>query len=184
MKALSSRAMRSYWLIVLPFFFLTSCSTVTTSEGMTPDSTVFVDINQHSESLSLLVSGETRGITLENFKQALANGITSSGLFSEVVEGGEFLLEVKLKNISQPLFGAGFTISIDSTWRLFRLSNRELVWTEEVNSVYKGGALEGGLIGANRARVATERAARENIQQGIRKLGQVEINQDLENTPG
>jgi len=73
------------------------------------------------------------------------------------------------------MFGAGFKIAIESTWRPFRLANRELIWAEEVNSVYQGGGLEGRFVAMNRIRVATEKAARENIQQGIQKLGQGEI---------
>lgn len=164
-----------YSLCLLTTLFLSACSTVTTTEGMTPDLSTISQGNKHQGSLSLMVSGEARGITVDNFKQALFDAILTNEVFEEINDRGTYLLEVKINHVSQPMFGAGFTISMKSTWKLFRMSDREIVWSKEVDSNYEGGALEGGLIGVNRYRVAVERSARDTIQQGVSLLSQIII---------
>jgi hypothetical protein len=154
---------------------LTSCSTVTKTESMTPDP-IAVAVNKNSEPVALMISGEARGINIDNFKQALADALISNQLFSGVGDNSPYLLEVVLHEVTQPMFGGSFTVTTRSTWKLFRLSDREMLWTDEVNSSYSGG-MEGGLVGANRLRVATEGAARENISSGIGKLAQVDLDQ-------
>lgn len=161
--------------VVVCALLLAACSTVTSTEGMSPEPAAYAGLTQNPQTVSILVSGEPRGITLENFEQALADAVAASQVFSAVTDTGDCLLEVRMHNVTQPMFAAGFTITIESTWKVFRLSDRALLWSEPVNVTYKGGAMEGGLLGANRSRVATERAARENIRQGIRTLGKADL---------
>lgn len=152
---------------------LTACSTVTKTESMTPEP-ITVSVNKNSDSVALMISGEARGLNIDNFKQALADAIVSNQLFSGVGDDSPYLLEVVLHEITQPMFGGSFTVATRSTWKLFRLSDREMLWTDEVTSTYSGG-MEGGFVGMNRLRVATEGAARENISSGIGKLAQVDF---------
>ncbi len=123
-----------------------------------------------------MVVGESRGIHIRNFKDALAESIRSSGIFADVDNSGAapYLLNVEFKQVNQPLFGGSFTIKIDTEWTVYRTSNREALMTESVSSSYAGG-WEGGFIGVNRARAAMEGSARENIRLGLKKLGELDL---------
>lgn len=156
---------------------LISCSTVTKQERMTPKLTpATTAVKNHPGSVAVMVTGETRGIHQENFKNALVESILASGIFSNMDNSvnAPYLLEVKFNQISHPLFGLSFTIAIQTTWTLFLNSERKVLMKEVIDSSYTGGA-EGGFFGANRFRAAQEGSARENIRLGLEKLIRLEL---------
>ena len=106
----------------------------------------------------------------------MVESILVSGIFTNVDNSvnAPYLLDVKLNQISNPLFGMSFTIEIQAVWTLFLNSNRKVLMKEVIDSSYTGGA-EGGYLGASRVRAAREGSARENIRLGIEKLIKLEL---------
>ena len=62
------------------------------------------------------------------------------------------------------------TVDMNVVWALSRSTDGEQLLHEKVQSTFTGGMFEGGLIGANRVRVAAEGAARENVRRGLEKI--------------
>ncbi len=161
--------------VLIAFFvsllsLLAGCSTVTTKEAMSVGAVEKAQ-TYLAETAAVSVGGEPRSINIENFEAALVESLLAAGLVREVDNSGSapYLLSVDFKNVDLPMFGGSFTINIDTTWKVFDTRDRSLLISEEVASTYTGG-FEGGVVGVNRMRVATEGAARENIRLGLEKL--------------
>ncbi|MEM9055906.1 MAG: hypothetical protein AAGD86_00435 [Pseudomonadota bacterium] len=160
-------------LLVALALLSAGCSTVTKSDAMKPPPLAVVP-ETYPEPVALLVSGEPRGIAVDNFRVALSEALLENRLFSAVEDNAPLLLEVRFNTVSQPLFGLSFTVDINSSWSLFRRPSQERLWVEPVSSTYSGGA-EGGFVGANRLRRATEGAARELIGHGLDALSRADL---------
>ncbi len=150
---------------------LTACSMTTKTEAMIPENLVTRSV-RHADAVGLMVSGESGGITIENFTQAVADAVVASGAFARIDNGAgvPYLLDIQITDVRSPLFGGKMTVSMNSTWRLFRTADRTALMDEKIQTTYTGGAFEGGMVGANRVRVATEGTARETIRVGIDKI--------------
>lgn len=150
---------------------LTACSMTTKTEAMIPEDLVS-RTTRHADAVGLMVSGESGGITIENFTQAVADAVVASGAFARIDNGAgvPYLLDIQITEVRSPLFGGKMTVSMNSTWRLFRTADRTALMDEKIQTSYTGGAFEGGFVGANRVRVATEGTARETIRVGVRKI--------------
>lgn len=167
----------NYSFVSCLLVFSVGCSTVTTTEGMTPEVQA-VSHGAKQATAGLMVSGELGFLNKENLVQALSDTVSASGIFAGLdADNPSHLLEVVITRTSKPAVGFSFLIEMDADWKLFLLSDKSLVWSETINSTYKGGG-EGGFVGMNRFRVATEGAARENIRMGIEALQKAELNLD------
>lgn len=103
------------------------------------------------------------GVTNDAFRQALETSLTRSGLFKTIGRGG-YQLEAIISNISQPAMGFNMTTEIEVSYNLRRGGSS--VWSESVRSTHTT-AMGEHFVGAERVRLSTEGAVRENIRQAI-----------------
>ena len=162
-------------LLVTPLF-LGGCATPTQSTAMvaTPVGTV----NRHSQSLSITVAGgsETSAagaskISDNDFADALRQSITQSGLFAKVSPAGQsdYHLEVQIVRLDQPIMGFSMTVTLEADWKLARQGDHQIVWQKAIISTFTAKTGE-AFAGVTRLRLATEGAARANIQDAIGQM--------------
>jgi len=122
--------------------------------------------------VELIVSGASAGISPVYFEEHLAQAILEGDVFPPAAnaEVQPYRLEVRITRIEAPSFAFRMTVDMKAVWNLRKKADEETLLDEVILSSYTGNPFEGGLIGANRVRVAAEGAARENIRQGIEKI--------------
>ena len=157
------------------------CASATTHEGMV--TTKVETVNKHPQSVSVAVTGgketEATGtpqISDATFKEALVSSIKNSQVFSRVIDGkgGDYLLTVTLFNMQQPLFGASLTVTLEAGWTLTRASGGKPVWQESIKSAHTA-TFSDAAVAATRLRLATEGAAKKNIEMGLAKISQLKL---------
>lgn len=144
--------------------------------------------------VGLSVSGMSAGLTTEYFEQAVTDALVTSGIFSDIdnsrtadvvmpmigvsgtfpgIENNssvQYLLKIRILKVDTPSFSIRMTVGMKAIWTLYDAAGKTELLHEKINSTYTGGVFEGGVIGANRVRVAMEGAARENIHIGMGML--------------
>jgi hypothetical protein len=152
--------------------------------------------------LGLVVSGASSGINTDYFTAAAAEAIIESGIFSGIDDSKKvelivpmlrakgafpstelsgntpYLLKIRVIKVDAPSFSISMTVTMDVMWTLYRTADNTTLMHEKITSTYTGGAFEGGIIGANRVRVGTEGAVRENIGIGIGMLEALEFDEE------
>jgi hypothetical protein len=138
---------------------------------------------RHPQTVSVEVKGGKETVAIGTsqisdaaFAQALAESITRSQIFSRVVQGpgGSHLLSVVLFSMEQPSFGFSMTVRIEAGWTLKRADTGATVWQESIRSQYTAPGSE-GLVAAERLRLATEGAARNNIAEGLARISKLSL---------
>jgi len=165
-------------LLALGALLLGGCSTPAKSNAMIP--TAMGAVKQHPGSLEVEVTGgsETSAagapqISNGDFEAALEQAVRQSGLFAGITpagQAGDYHLAVHIVQLQQPMFGFAMTATIETNWILTRRSDQSVIWREAVASRYTAKTGE-ALVGATRLRLATEGAARNNIQDAIARIG-------------
>ena len=151
---------------------LWGCAAPATFEGMVPTS--FQTAKSHPQTVRVNVTGgqETVAvgrpqITNSAFTQALTASITKSRTFSKVVEDQsqkpDYLLTVTLSSIDKRVFGR--TVRMEAGWTLQRADAGTVVWQDSIISEHTDADI----------RLATERAASNNIAQGLRKISKLKF---------
>lgn len=157
------------------------CATPATREGMAPARVETA--KTHAQTVSVTVTGgketETAGtpqVSDAAFRDALVNSIRSSQVFSGVIEGkgGDYLLTVTLYSMQQPVFGLSFTVTMEAGWTLQRAIGGAPVWQELIKSAHTATTSD-SMVAVTRLRLATEGAAKKNIQQGLAKISQLTL---------
>jgi hypothetical protein len=156
---------------------LGGCAASMTHENMVPPT--IATAKKHAATVSLDArGGSDEGLKISNntLKQALAESITKSQVFSKVVEGsgGRYLLTVSMSNLEQPMFGASFTVKMEAGWTLRRADTGAAVWQESIKSEHTA-TMGDAMVGVTRLRMATEGAARNNIANGLAKISQLNL---------
>jgi len=160
---------------------LTGCASPTTREGMTPGD--LVAAKKHPQTVSVAVTGgqETNPlwksqVSNTSFAEALSDAITRSKVFSAVMQGkgGNYQLDVVLVSMTQPSFGASFTVSMEAGWSLRRTDSGAVVWQASVKSKHTARAGD-AFVGTERLRLATEGAAKNNIKQGLEQISSLNL---------
>ena len=76
--------------------------------------------------------------------------------------------------MDQPSFGLTFTVKMEAGWQLKRVSDGSMVWQESIKS--ENTATTGDAFAAvTRLRLATEGAARKNIEQGLSRISALKL---------
>jgi hypothetical protein len=155
---------------------LTGCSTPANREAMTPQN---VAISKHHPfSIQVQTAGGTESDAMQgssisdaDLKAAIEDAITQSKVFKNVIQGanGDYNLSVRVTSLSKPMFGATFTVDIETAWVLTKTSDKSVVLKKAIKS--SGTATMGdAFVGVTRLRLAVENAAKENISEGIKAL--------------
>jgi hypothetical protein len=156
-------------------------STTPTSEGMIPAFTARgVRGPVHPQAVAIDVK-ETRQLPDAAFRQALADAITLSKVFSRVVDkpgAGSYVLSVTVTRLEQPESKLNVhlnpTVRMEAGWTLRRADTRATVWEASVRSQHTAGPSD-TLDGKGRLRIATEGAVRENIAAGLERISRLNL---------
>lgn len=168
-------------VIALTALLLGGCASPSTSAAMV--TAVTAPITKHPESVSVNVSGgsETSAMVISkisdaDFTEAIKISITQSGLFAKTagVSAADYNIDVTIIRLVQPMFGASFTVTLESTWRLTRRSDKKLIWEKSVTTPFTA-TMGDAFVGVTRLRLANEGAARENIKEAIAQMGAVSL---------
>jgi hypothetical protein len=139
-------------------------------------------VHQIGSDVSVTVSGgsETSAmgsskISDEAFAQALRDSIEKSRLFAKVSpSGARYQLTGFIGTVDQPLLGFAMTVKMEVSYKLADTQSGTTVWSKSVVSEYTAPFSES--FGAvKRLRLATEGAARENIQQAIAGMAALKL---------
>lgn len=160
---------------------LTGCSSPANREAMVPQDMVLV--KHHPYTVQVQTSGgndtgamDSSNISNADLKAALEDSITQSKVFKSVVQGsgGEYELNVRVSSLTKPVFGATFTVELETAWSLTKTSDRSVVLRKSVKST--GVATMGDAFAAvKRLRLAVENAARDNIAQGLKAVAELQL---------
>jgi hypothetical protein len=172
---------------LLLFFFcvlaliIAGCATPAKPTAMIPGS---YDIkNKHPYSVYVETAGGnetsplwTSQLSDEDFSEALVTAITNSGLFSKVINGkdADYLLEVIILSLNQPGAGFDMTVSMVANWELTKIATNQQIWSDLIASKFTATGSD-SFVGIERLRIATEGAAKENINKGINRLASIEL---------
>ncbi len=140
---------------------------------------------EHQNPTSVLVSvsggSETSamtapGISNEDFASAIRRSLLDSKLFAKVAESlpADYRLDVMIVRVQQPMFGASFSVTMESSWRLTHVSDNAVVWEKAITSSFSG-KWNDAFAGVTRLRMATEGAARTNISDAISMMGHLSL---------
>jgi hypothetical protein len=153
-------------------------STTPTSEGMIPALTVRgVRGPVHPEAVAIEVK-DTKRIPDAAFRQALADAVTMSRVFSRVAPSGPYLLTVAVNRVDVPESRLNInlnpTVRMEAAWTLRRADRRVPIWQATVRSQSTAGPAD-TLDGKARLRMAIEGAARENIALGLDRIARLDL---------
>jgi hypothetical protein len=107
----------------------------------------------------------------KNFSDALVESVRKTGLFKPVEASGiaVYRLVATIEDLAQPAQGFNMTVQLEVDWKLMRVSDSQVLWHEKIRSEYTA-KLGAAFAGWTRMRIATEGAARKNIEEGLAKL--------------
>ena len=112
----------------------------------------------------------------EGFSTALVESLRKIGLFKTVETSGSsaFRLDTTIEDVAYPLQMGNVTVTLQVDWRLIRISDNQVLWHDKILSTYTA-TVGDAFNGMKRCRLATEGAARQNIEQGLAKLAAVKF---------
>lgn len=178
-----------------------SMSTATATEAKTADNQSAA-VKNLPGPVGLSVTGASAGITTDYFARIVADRLAGSGIFSgiddsrsadvvmpmigadgafsgtEFSDDSPYFLTIRVIKVVTPSFSLRMTVGMNTIWTLYRTAEKTELLHENIYSTYTGGFFEGGIIGANRVRVAMEGAERENIHIGIGMLATLDLEND------
>ncbi|HEV2700443.1 MAG TPA: hypothetical protein VGV09_02345 [Steroidobacteraceae bacterium] len=162
------------------FCLLVGCATATKPEAMVADKVAVA--HPSSSDVSVAVSGgkETSSagasqVSNDAFAQALRDSIKNSGLFSAVnASGGRYKLTAFIGKMDQPMMGFSMTVKMEVSYTLADSRSNQSVWSKNIASEYTAKA-SAAFAGVERLRLATEGAAKANIQQAMTELAALQL---------
>lgn len=160
---------------------LGGCAAPAERAAMTPQN---LSINKHyAASLAVQTSGgaqtgvmDSSNVADADLQAAIETAVRQSQIFKSIVHGNEadYSLTVRLVSLSKPIFGASFTVDMETAWSLIKNSDRSVVMRQSVKS--SGTASMGdALAGVTRLRLAVEAATRDNIARGLQAIAELNL---------
>jgi len=160
---------------------LGGCAAPADRSAMTPQN---LAVSKHyPHSLGIQTGGgretgamESSNISNDDLKAAIEAAVTQSKLFKTVVQGsnGDYELNVSVTSLSKPLFGGTFTVEMEAAWSLTKTSDRSVAMRKSVKS--SGTAtMSDAFVGVTRLRMAVEGAIRNNIEQGLNAIAELNL---------
>jgi hypothetical protein len=168
-------------LVMLLVTVAAGCSSPASREAMVPGG---VAISKHFQSSVRVLTGggsetgalDSSNISDADLKLAIEDAIVQSRLFKTVVQGadGDYELSVRITSLTKPVFGATFTVDLETAWSLTRTADRSALMRKSVKST--GTATMGEAFAAVvRLRLAVEKAAQENIGLGLKAIAELNL---------
>jgi len=135
-------------------------------------STVQVKTSGGSETGAM----DSSNISDADLKAAIEKSISDSQLFSQIVQVGDanFLLLVSVTSLTKPAFGLTFTVNLETAWTLTNMATKKVAYRKAITT--SGTATFGDAAAAvSRLRIAVERAAEQNITQGLTDISSLKL---------
>ena len=160
---------------------LTGCSSPAKREAMIPQGVVAS--KNYPYSLNVQTSGgsetgamESSNISDADLKAAIEDAVVQSKLFASIIQlkSGDYQLSVRIINLSKPVFGATFTVDMETAWSLIKTADNSVVMRKSVKTSGKAN-IGDAFVAAVRLRLAVENAARENISQGLHAIAELNL---------
>lgn len=119
---------------------------------------------------------DSSNVSNADLKAAIESSILSTKLFKQVVQGSgaDYELTVTITQLSKPIFGAAFTVTLETAWSLVKVSDRSVALRRSVTASHTA-ELSDSLVGVTRLRLAVEGAVRKNIAQGMQAISDAPI---------
>jgi len=160
---------------------IAGCASPANKDEMVPKN--FVVTQKFLSSVQVKTSGgaetgamDSSNISDADLKAAIEKTITESGLFSKVVdiEGSNYLLTVSITSLTKPSIGLTFTVDLETAWILTNLADKKILYRKAIKT--SGTATFGDAAAAvSRLRIAVERAAEQNIAQGLSEISALKL---------
>jgi hypothetical protein len=176
-----SRALSLLAVLISITSGLSGCASPATKDAMMLHS--ILDIRQHQKTVAIRTRGgsetgamDSSNISNSAFAEAIEKSIIKNGLFAEVIHGSgfDYVLNVTIVNVSKPLFGASFTVDMETAWSLVNPTNKNVAMRESIKSSYTA-TMSDAFVGVTRLRLALEGAARENIHLGLVAISKLQL---------
>ncbi len=165
--------------LLLISIYLTGCASASNPGSMAIQGYVVPVAIGDSVTVSVEGGNETSSmgasqIANEDFAEAITLSILTSGVFNQVIKGdaSEYMLNVFIVSLDQPVFGGSFTVRMESAWRLLERQSGLAVWERVINSEHTA-TMGDALVAATRLRLANEGAAQNGIRQAIIALSEM-----------
>lgn len=182
MKLPVSLCRSAVFAVCVPVLFnLGGCASPVTHQALVPTNSAVA--TQHAQSVAVTTGGgsETSAagksqVSDVELRQAVVAAINQSKVFARTVEGkeGDYQLNVNLVNLVQPSMGFSFTVEAEMGWALTKADTGAVIWRESIKSKHTTTTSE-AFAGVTRLKMATEGAVRNNIEQGLKKLGELKL---------
>jgi len=134
-------------------------------------------LHRHSQIVTVNPSiwqpSEVQTTILQN---AIIDGINQSGLFGQATNGGraDFQLDVSLVSILWPTRGFNMSSRAEVIWKLTRVQDGKSVFQDTIFSEYNENMFK-TFLGAARSYSVMRGAIRKNVQEGIDRLGKIDL---------
>lgn len=160
---------------------LTGCASPAEVSNMT--AMPAINGKKFAQSISVDVKGgsETNALSSSNvsdadLKAAIEASIANSGLFKTVVQGknGDYELTVTVTRVDKPLFGASFTVTMETAWSLVKLSDKSIAMRKVIYSAHTA-SMSDAFVGVTRLRLAVEGAVQNGIKQGLEAIAKLDL---------
>jgi hypothetical protein len=160
---------------------MTGCASPASQEAMQVTSIATTNKHPYSVSVRTAGGGETGAMDSTNisdadFKAAIEKSIVQSGVFKSVIEGkgSDYELSVTITQMTKPLIGLSFTVTMEAAWSLIKTSDRSVVMRKAIQSSHTA-SMGDAFAGVTRLRMAVEGAARENIANGLKEISSLNL---------
>jgi hypothetical protein len=160
---------------------LAGCASPASHEGMTPQNLTIS--KKHPSSVSVETKGgsetgamDSSNISNASFKAVIESSIVKSSLFKNVLQGknGDYELTVSVTDMSKPLFGASFTVEMETAWSLVKKSDNSIAMRKVIKTAHTA-TMSDAFVGVTRLQLAVEGAARANIAQGLKAISDLDL---------
>lgn len=135
-------------------------------------------LKKHDRSVAVRTGGgaetgamDSSNIADADLKAAIEESIVQTKLFKSVVQGkdGDYDLAVSIVRLEKPVFGLTFTVNMEATWVLVKQSDKTIVLKKSIQST-STATFSDAAAAVTRLRLAVERAAKANIEQGLQAI--------------
>lgn len=173
--------MRLSALLILVALVCAGCPATLKPETMTAQ--VSAPVHKSASDVSVAVFGATDisakkpiHITDEDFTQALASSVESSGLFQKALKDGQgkYQLQATFVQLNEQIFGIDMTASMEVNYILASSAPKKALWEKKIASSFTAG-MSDSVISITRLQLATEGAARRNIEQAILEMSKLQL---------
>lgn len=165
--------------ILIPMIIgIAGCASPASRESMSLPT--FTTSKQFNKSVSIVVFGgsdtgamESSNISDDEFKASIEDAINKSKLFKAIVESNpDYDLQVSISSLSKPSFGFTFEVSMEAGWILSKKSDKTVLMKKSIKSSGKATTSD-AIVAVTRIRIAVERAAQNNISQGLTAISEL-----------